>query len=272
MLNIGKKVKTNTQTIDLLDFQPVSLYFCKLMKLIYSLLFLITTSLLMSFSTEENGNEPGPSPKEIVFREYTNCFYESLDDETLNILALEVALKGYFELKAQNKLINEQYLTVIDMSLSANTERFYLIDVYNQSIVYKSLVAHGMATGEEFATDFSNVENSHKSSLGFYLTGETYNGRHDFSLKLDGLESFNNKARERGVVIHAAEYVSHKYIETNGRLGRSYGCPSLPHENYFDIVSKIKNKSCLFIYFPNKNYAKTSNFGKSIPNKRLLGI
>lgn len=226
--------------------------------------------LLSSFTILANEKDFSPTPKEIEFQSFIDCFYESLGESSINFNAFETALKGYFELKALNKLENDRYLTIIDMSVSANTERFYLIDIYSQSIVYKSLVAHGMATGEEFAENFSNIENSHKSSLGFYLTGETYNGRHDFSLKLDGLEFSNNKARERGIVIHAANYVSHEYISTNGRLGRSYGCPALPFENYFDIVSKIKNKSCLFIYYPEKDYKRKTRMGQFIPNKKLL--
>lgn len=238
------------------------------MKILSFLFILFLTNALHAFEGDEDN--PTPSPKEIAFKEYSDCFYEYLNDNSLNYIAFETALKGYFELKALNKLENTKYLTVIDMSISANKERFYLIDIHNQTIVYKSLVAHGMSTGEEFAEDFSNIENSHKSSLGFYLTGETYNGRHDFSLKLDGLEFSNNKARERGIVIHAADYVSHDYITNNGRLGRSYGCPALPFENYFDIVSKIKEKSCLYIYHPEKNYTKYSKLGKLIPNKKLL--
>lgn len=240
------------------------------MKLFFYILIFITLGTLMSFSY--SNDDPTTPSKELFFRAYSDCFYESINDNSLNYKAFEIALKGYFELKAKNKLGNDRYLTVVDMSVSANTERFYLIDVYNQTLVYKSLVAHGAKTGEEFAEVFSNIENSHQSSLGFYLTGETYNGRHDFSLKLDGLESYNDNARERGIVIHAADYVSYDFIESNGRLGRSYGCPSLPFENYFDIISKIKDKSCLFIYFPDKKYTKASKLGKLVPNKKLLGI
>lgn len=233
------------------------------MKFIYILsLFLLLTS---SYSILANKEERSPAPKEIEFQTYVDCFYESLGEYSMNFTAFETALKGYFELKALNKLENDRYLTIIDMSVSANAERFYLIDIYNQTLIYKSLVAHGMATGEEFAENFSNIENSHKSSLGFYLTGETYNGKHNFSLKLDGLEHSNNNARERGIVIHAANYVSYDYISTNGRLGRSYGCPALPFENYFDIVSKIKNKSCLFIYYPDKDYTRRTKMGSFIP-------
>lgn len=240
------------------------------MKNYFYILIFIIGGFSLSFS--DSNDEPVDVPKELAFKSYSDCFYETINDNSLNYNAFEIALKGYFELKAENKLGNDRYLTVVDMSVSANTERFFLIDIYNQTLVYKSLVAHGVATGEEFAKSFSNIESSHQSSLGFYLTGETYNGKHNFSLKLDGLETYNDKARERGIVIHAAEYVSHDFIETNGRLGRSYGCPALPHENYFDIISKIKEKSCFFIYYPDAVYINKSSIGKSTPKKHLLDL
>ncbi len=203
--------------------------------------------------------------KEIEYRAYLDCFYEQLADGALPYEAFDRAIRGYFELKNKGKLKNERYLTIVDLSSSSNDERFFLIDMFNQRLVYKTLVAHGVNTGEEFATEFSNKDGSHKSSIGFYLTGETYNGKHDFSLKLDGLEFSNSKARERGIVIHAANYVSYEFIEGNGRLGRSYGCPALPHEDYFDIVSKIKDGACLFIYYPNEEYLKKSTLGRDVP-------
>ncbi len=240
------------------------LYLLTMKKSILTFLFTLISMLPLLAG---NGIIEEASSKEQAFKAFTDCFYENLNEESLNYAALEIGLRGYLKLKFANRLENEQYLTVIDFSSSANEERFYLIDMFNQKIVYKSLVAHGAKTGEEFAEDFSNLESSHKSSLGFYLTGETYNGRHDFSLKLDGLESFNDNARARGIVIHAAEYVSEEFIENNGRLGRSYGCPSLPFENYFDIISKIKNKSCLFIYHPDKQYNSKSKYVNFLPHK-----
>lgn len=93
------------------------------------------------------------------------------------------------------------------------------------------------------------------SSLGFYVTAETYNGRHDYSLKLDGQDPyFNTAARNRGIVMHGADYVSEKYIEGNGRLGRSFGCPAIPSDVSHDVVDLIKDGSCLFIYAKNSRY------------------
>lgn len=160
------------------------------------------------------------------------------------------ALKGFYELKEKG-LIKKDILTLIDFSLSSNTKRLWVIDLATNTILYHSLVAHGRNTGDEFANSFSNENSSYKSSLGFYSTGEIYNGKHGASLKLDGLEKgINNNARARGVVMHAADYVSTSFIKNHKRLGRSQGCPALPAELNKEIINLIKNKSCLFIYHP----------------------
>ena len=122
-------------------------------------------------------------------------------------------------------------------------------------MLFQTLVAHGRNTGEEFANEFSNQAESFKSSVGFYSTGEIYDGKHGMSLKLDGLEKgLNDKARERAVVIHGADYVSESFIKQNKRLGRSQGCPALPVEMNAKIINVIKDKSCLFIYHPSATH------------------
>jgi hypothetical protein len=108
---------------------------------------------------------------------------------------------------------------------------------------------------------FSNKIESYQSSLGFYVTGEMYDGKHGLSLMLDGQEQgFNSNARERAVVMHGADYVSEKYIAENGHLGRSFGCPAISRVLQHEIIPLIANQSCLFIYFPNKKYEANSKF------------
>lgn len=166
------------------------------------------------------------------------------------------ALKGFYELKEKG-LVEKDILTLIDFSLSSNTKRLWVIDLSTNTILYNTLVAHGRNTGEEFATSFSNDVSSYKSSLGFYTTGEVYNGKHGLSLKLDGLEKgVNDRARARAVVMHGADYVSDSFISNNERLGRSLGCPAIPEEFKKEIIQTIKNKSCLFIYHPSRNHVK----------------
>ena len=167
-----------------------------------------------------------------------------------NLKSFSQALKGFYALKEKG-LIQKDILTLVDFSLSSNFKRLWVIDLATNTILFQSLVAHGRNTGGEFANSFSNAEKSFKSSLGFYATGETYTGKHGISLRLDGLEKgVNSNARARGVVIHAADYVSNSFIKCNKRLGRSEGCPAIPVEFSKEIINTIKNKSCLFIYFP----------------------
>jgi hypothetical protein len=143
--------------------------------------------------------------------------------------------------------------------MSSNAKRLWVIDLTTNKILYNSLVAHGRNTGDEYAKNFSNAPESYQSSLGFYATGEIYSGKHGRSLRLDGLEKgINSNARDRAVVIHGANYVSNSFIQNNKRLGRSLGCPALPMDLSNEIIQTIKDKSCLFIYYPSKAYKQTS--------------
>lgn len=192
------------------------------------------------------------------FEAYARELYQDLNEPDLEYDAFETALKGYVKLKDEGQIKEHSLLTVIDMSVSANRNRFFLIDVDNKKVIHKSIVAHGRNSGGEFAKYFSNEVGSFKSSIGFYKTGETYHGKHGLSLRLDGLEYTNSNARKRAIVVHAADYVSSVFIKNNGRLGRSLGCPSLPKENYDEVIHKIKDGSLLFIYYPEENYMKKS--------------
>jgi hypothetical protein len=187
--------------------------------------------------------------------------YNSLNSNHFDLPNLESfkeALKGYYSLKERG-LVQKDILTLVDFSLSSNVKRLWVINLDTNTILYNSLVAHGRNTGEEYANSFSNTNSSFKSSLGFYATGEVYNGKHGMSLKLDGLEKgINDNARERGVVMHSANYVSNSFIKCNKRLGRSQGCPAIPEESLKEIVNTIKNKSCLFIYHPSRSFEKIS--------------
>lgn len=168
------------------------------------------------------------------------------------------ALTGFLNLKAGNN-IDKNILTIIDYSISSNFNRMWVIDLNKMEVVHASLVAHGRNSGEEFAGSFSNTPSSYKSSLGFYVTGETYTGKHGLSLCLDGVEpGINDKARERAIVMHGADYVSSDFILRNGRLGRSYGCPSIPMEDHERYINMLSGKSCIYIHFPDDKYLSNS--------------
>ena len=185
--------------------------------------------------------------------------YQQLNNSDLKFEVFEYALSGYLKLVSQNKLKNSKYLTIIDMGMSSNEERLFIINMSENRIEHQSIVAHGRSSGNEFAKIFSNTVNSHQSSIGFYQTAETYFGKHGLSLRLDGLEYSNDNARKRAIVIHSADYVSESFIKKFGRLGRSYGCPSLPKKDYKEIIQKIKVGSALFIYYSDQDYLNKSS-------------
>jgi hypothetical protein len=187
-----------------------------------------------------------------------------LDCELSEMMPFEVfnrALLGYGQIENLKK---KNLISIIDFSLASTEKRFYVIDLENRKLLYRCYVAHGKNTGENSAKNFSNESKSLKSSLGFYLTAETYTGINGYSLKLDGLEkNINDNARAREIVIHGADYVSEDFIKRYGRLGRSWGCPALPPEILKEVVDKISNGSCLFIYADDKFYNENSVFGNS---------
>ena len=186
--------------------------------------------------------------------------YESLDLNALGLSedAFDYALKGYEYLKAKGKLDNEDILSIVDFSLSSSQKRLFVLDMANGRLLYQTFVAHGRNSGKEYAKQFSNQPESFKSSLGFYVTRNTYFGQHGFSLRLEGEEKgINDNAMKRAIVMHSADYVDKKLISSQGYIGRSLGCPALPKEVYKPIISKIKDGSCLFVYSPG-NYAAKS--------------
>jgi hypothetical protein len=166
--------------------------------------------------------------------------------------SFELGIKGYEKIKSQGKVEND-VLTIIDFSLSSNEKRMWIIDMKEHKVIQQCLVSHGINSGREYANYFSNKNESNKSSLGFYITGETYFGKHGLSLKLDGLEwGVNDNARERAVVIHGANYVSCKLSKLQGYIGRSQGCPAVPVAIHRKVIDAMKNKSVLYIHHPNR--------------------
>lgn len=228
-----------------------------------NLLFIILLSFPYTF-TELNAEDPDS----LLYRSSDRLMYlqpaDSSDFPPLDIF--QTALSGYEKLVADNSISRPEVITIIDFSLESDKERLWVIDLNTGKVLFNCLVSHGRNSGELTAEKFSNIPGSFKSSPGFYVTGETYFGKHGLSLKLDGLESgINDKARARAIVIHGADYVSADFIRSHGRLGRSHGCPAVPVELSADIIKTIKEGSCLFIYAPEPGYASGSPFfGRTI--------
>ncbi len=173
----------------------------------------------------------------------------------------QLALKGYKKLSAEGKLDKQKFLTIVDFSQSSCKKRMYVIDIQNQTLLFNTLVAHGRNTGDEFAHDFSNKAGTLKSSLGFYVTKDQAIGSTvGLSLILQGVEKgFNDNALNREIIMHGADYATEDFILKNGRLGRSFGCPSLPPDLIKPVVDSIDKGTCLFIYYPDADYLAHSS-------------
>lgn len=196
-----------------------------------------------------------------------SSLYDSLQLSQLNLSrnAFNFAIEGYNHLLSSGKLKNDDLISIVDFSLPSSRKRLFIIDLKKKEVVYNTYVAHGRNSGKEMASEFSNQPESNKSSLGLYLTGDTYIGKHGFSLRLLGEEKgINDNANSRAIVMHSAPYVSEGAIKMQGFIGRSLGCPALPENVYRPIIEKIKNGSCLFLYSPDKYYAMHSTIVKKL--------
>jgi hypothetical protein len=238
-----------------------------LMMAIWSASFFGTSTVLASEGNKEKAKTETAASKKVLFENHISNLYHSIPfgDSRPDFELFHKAYVGFLNLKAENKLSNKDILTIIDFRLSSAKERFWSIDLANKKVLYHSLVAHGRNSGEEFAKNFSNQLESHMSSFGFYVTGSTYIGKHGLSLFLDGMDDgYNSNARTRSVVMHSAEYVNEQFVKQNGRLGRSLGCPAIPVTNHEEVINKLMDKTCLFIYYPNADYEKKAKLLSSV--------
>jgi hypothetical protein len=214
----------------------------------------------LNFSAPTSTLESEPSTElkeksELLFDLLTSK-YDQLPSE----MALKAAFDGYEKL---NGSLQNQLLTVIDFTMPSTQKRLWIIDPEQGEVLLNTVVAHGRNSGGLMAESFSNRPESYQSSLGFYKTAETYQGKHGYSLRLDGLEKgFNDQARNRAIVIHGADYAREEFAKSVGRLGRSLGCPALPSELSSKAIDLIKNGSLLFIYGKDSDYLNKSELAR----------
>jgi hypothetical protein len=184
----------------------------------------------------------------------------SLDNNSLpSFEVFSLALRGYNKLKTKEG-IKKNLLSIVDFSLASDEKRLWVIDIDNRKILFNDLVAHGKNSGDNLASRFSNTPNTNMSSLGFFITGETYSGKHGLSLFIDGMDrDYNHNARKRAIVIHGADYVSDEFIKRYGRIGRSFGCPSLSMDSHKPVINAISDGSCFFIYYPDEEFLRNSS-------------
>lgn len=214
---------------------------------------------IAAISSTIAANAPKTS-SELVLSE-ADVLYDSMRLKRVGLTrkAFEYAWKGYKTLLEKGRLGRDQVLSICDFSQSSRRKRLYVIDVEQKKVLLNTYVAHGRNSGGEYAQSFSNSPESHKSSLGFYITRHTYYGEHGLALKIDGVEKgINDNASERNIVMHGSEYVGQGFLRSNKFNGRSFGCPAIPAKETQKIIKTIQDGSCLFIYHPTKYYLSKS--------------
>jgi hypothetical protein len=215
----------------------------------------------LSVSTHPFAVVNGLFPDQFVFEDSVQALYSAikLEEYNLSYQVFKYAMTGYFNLRQQGKINDKKLISIIDFTKKSSLKRFYTIDLEALAVKFFTYVSHGKNTGEDEAKSFSNIVHSNQSSIGFYVTGETYVGSKGYSLRLDGMEKgYNDRIRERAVVIHNAAYVSENWIKQYGRLGRSQGCPALPVELGRKIIDVVKDKTVIFAYASDDQYLESS--------------
>lgn len=173
---------------------------------------------------------------------------------------LEKALNAT-ECARRQGISNPARLAIIDYSLPSSDTRLWIFDLEKKALVLENLVAHGKRSGNRLAHQFSNRVGSHQSSIGLFRSEETYVGKHGYSLRMDGLEpGFNDRARDRAIVIHGADYVNEQWINRYGRIGRSLGCPAVPKAVSKAVVDSLKEGQLVFSYYPDPEWLNGSEF------------
>lgn len=184
----------------------------------------------------------------------------SLQAQNLDPQIIKLGLAAYLKARGEG-LDPQQILTIVDYHQPSTNARLFVFDLKHDNLLFKELVAHGKNSGENYSTSFSDSPSSLKSSLGVYLTQNTYVGHHGYSLRLAGLEKgFNDMAAARAIVVHAADYVNQAFARAHGRLGKSWGCFAVDPAVAGSLINTIKNGSLLFAYYPDRNYLSNSAF------------
>lgn len=206
-------------------------------------------------------NFPNTETDPIFFEDSIRHLYQAikLEEYGLSYEVFRYGMIGFYSLEQEQQLSAKKLISVIDFTKPSTEKRFYTIDLEKLEVKFYTYVSHGKNTGENSATSFSNVIHSNQSSLGFYITGETYVGSKGYSLKLDGQDKgYNDNMRARAVVMHEADYVSETWIKRYGRLGRSQGCPALSKEISKEVINTIKNRTLIFAYANDPGYLNSS--------------
>ncbi|MCL5260791.1 MAG: murein L,D-transpeptidase catalytic domain family protein [Gammaproteobacteria bacterium] len=196
--------------------------------------------------------------------DFVNIFCKQTDSLKPNVVKL--ALEAFNNAKHFGIHPKKQLLTIIDYTLPSTQKRFWVLDLTSQRVLFSSLVAHGRGSGLNYTNHFSNSSGSHETSIGLFLTENTYFGHDGYSLTLNGLDNgFNDKAKSRRIVLHGAPYVSNQFAAIARRIGRSWGCPAIQKELAEPVINTIKGGTLIFAYYPEQDWLQKSKYLRNYP-------
>ncbi|HVR44626.1 MAG TPA: murein L,D-transpeptidase catalytic domain family protein [Thermoanaerobaculia bacterium] len=179
----------------------------------------------------------------------------------LHTEVLRMALEASGCASGRGLVRRPELLTVIDYSRPSTEPRMFVFDLRAKKILFREHVAHGVGSGGNVPNQFSNTPSSRQTSLGLFVTQESYVGANGYSLRLRGLEKgVNDRARERAIVMHGAPYVNPAAARAQGRLGRSWGCPAVRSAVARKMIDTIKGGSPIFAYYPERSWLASSGF------------
>ncbi len=248
---IGFRMKNCNLAVDISQDRGFMLRF------IVFVFFLFLPSFLLLSDKPVDGNVNSSESVTASDVEAYADLYRSMQLEGIvNWKAFCQAVTGYYKINRRQRDV----LTLIDFSRPSTVKRLFVFDMKQRKMLFSSVVSHGRNSGGNYATSFSNEYGSYKSSLGFYLTESTYQGRNGYSLILNGLEKgINDRARDRAIVMHGASYANPSVVNKDGRLGRSFGCPAVPQALCRPIIDAIKGGSVMYIYAVTPDYLAHSS-------------
>ena len=228
-----------------------------MLRFIVSILFLfLPCTLFLGGKSSDNIPDSAERTAASDVEAYASLYRSMQLEGVVNWKAFRQAVAGYYKIDNRKR----EVLTLIDFSRPSTAKRLFVFDMRERKVLFSSVVSHGKNSGDNYATSFSNEYGSYKSSLGFYLTESTYQGKNGYLLILNGLEKgINDRARERAIVMHGAAYADPSVVSRGGRLGRSFGCPAVPQKLSRPIIDAIKGGSVMYIYAETPDYLAHSS-------------
>lgn len=122
---------------------------------------------------------------------------------------------------ARRHNMNEHYALFVNYSIPSGTPRLFVWDFQRKKIVASTYVMHGPGGGSTAKRPrFSNRPGSNCSSLGRFLVTKEHGNSLKRSFRLKGLDSDNQTAYARGLMIHSSYWVDKycwkRYIPLHG--------------------------------------------------------